>query len=144
MTDNEKLIEEAASIVYGTVPASVMVPWHELDTNRRVEFEDAARAIRAVFEKAHEKYLEREDAEYGALFEKLEAEPEWEYGLRLHPRGRVNTGTNSALYVPPTTPHISMERAIEMARLNPAYRPTFHRRRRAGLWETVDQGGVPS
>lgn len=53
MNNNEKLIEEAASIVYGTVPASVIVPWHELDTNRRVEFEDAARAIRHVFEKAH-------------------------------------------------------------------------------------------
>lgn len=50
-SDKEKLIEEVAAIVYGTVPASVIVPWRELDQNRRVEFEDAARAIRRLFEK---------------------------------------------------------------------------------------------
>lgn len=51
--EREELIKEAASIVYGTVPASVIVPWREVDRNRRVEFEAAARAILAVFEKAH-------------------------------------------------------------------------------------------
>jgi hypothetical protein len=69
-------------------------------------------------------------------------EPEWEYGVRLHPRGRVDSGTNTALYVPPTTPHITMERAVEMAQLNPRYQPTFHCRRKAGPWVPVKQGGA--
>lgn len=68
-------------------------------------------------------------------------EPEWEFGVRLHARHLI-TGTNTAAFTPPTTPHPTMERAIEMARLNHGYRPTFHRRRKAGPWVPVKQEGA--
>lgn len=84
---------------------------------------------------AFDRWLAAHDAEVRAGF--VAEEPEWEYGVRLHPRGRVDSGTNTALYVPPTTPHITMERAVEMAQLNPRYRATFHRRRKAGPWVPV-------
>lgn len=64
-------------------------------------------------------------------------EPEWEYGLRLHPDIEYKPNENRATYTPPTTPHPSLERAQEMAKLNPRYRATYHRRRKAGPWEPV-------
>lgn len=63
--------------------------------------------------------------------------PTWEYGVRLHPDIRYKPDENRTTYTPPTTPHPSLEWAQEMAALNPLYRPTFHRRRKAGAWETV-------
>lgn len=71
-------------------------------------------------------------------------EPEWEYGIRLHPRHVLTAGTNLAAFTPPTTPHRTMEHAIEMARLNPGYRATFHRRRKAGPWALVEEEGAES
>lgn len=60
---NEKLIEEAFE-----------EEWYRLDGVTEPErHRRALNAALAVFEKAHEKYLEREDAEYGAVIDQLEA-----------------------------------------------------------------------
>lgn len=69
-------------------------------------------------------------------------EPEWEYGVRLHPDVEFEPNENRATYTPPTTPHPSLERAQEMAKLNPRYRATYHRRRKAGPWVPVKQEGT--
>ncbi len=69
-------------------------------------------------------------------------EPEWEYRVRLHPDIEYKPNENRATYTPPTTPHTSLERAQEMAGLNPRYRATYHRRRKAGPWVPVKQEGA--
>lgn len=69
-------------------------------------------------------------------------EPEWEYGVRLHPDVEFAPNENRATYTPPTTPHPSLELAQDMAKLNPRYRATYHRRRKAGPWVPVKQEGV--
>ena len=65
-------------------------------------------------------------------------EPEWEYGVRLHPDIEYKPNENRAAYTPPTTPHTTLERAQEMAGLNPRYRATYHRRVKAGPWEPLE------
>jgi len=67
MNDNEKLIAETADAIHEAFLA-------------KGGYRGGAEAALAVFEKAHEKYLDREDAEYGALIEQINAlKPEWEY-----------------------------------------------------------------
>lgn len=74
MSDNEKLIEEAAKAIYETRDdAYDLDAWEQLDRTQQERYVCDARTALAVFEKAHEKYLEREDAEYGSVIEQLEA-----------------------------------------------------------------------
>jgi hypothetical protein len=70
-------------------------------------------------------------------------EPEWEYGVRLHPNAEYlpapehNSVANAIV---PTTPHRTLEDARRMAALNPQYRPSYHRRRKASVWVPIQEG----
>lgn len=90
--------------------------------------------IAVAYVHSHLRDVEEEAQEQEALAAKL---PAWEYGVRLHPDVQCQASENRATYTPPTTPHPTLERAQQMARLNPTYKPTFHRRRKAGAWEDI-------
>lgn len=83
-----------------------------------------------------------EEDESGHIADKILDAWEWEYGVRLHPDVEYKPNENLSTYTPPTTPHPSLQRAQEMADLNPRYRPTYHRRRKAGPWVPVEQDGA--